>query len=93
MLRRDPENRFDPQVRLSPDLTARPEDILHQPEDILQWFRYRWQVEVTFAEVQAHLGVETQRPWSAKAILRTTPVFLTLCSIVTVFAHEDHQPK
>jgi hypothetical protein len=37
-------------------------------------------VEVTFAEVRAHLGVETERQWSDKRILRTTPVLLGLFS-------------
>src|SRR5215469_17382581 len=32
--------------------------------------------EVTFHEVRAHLGVETQRQWSDLAILRITPVLL-----------------
>jgi hypothetical protein len=31
-------------------------------------------VEVTFEETRSHRGVETQRQWSDKAILRTTPV-------------------
>src|SRR6516225_1354687 len=48
----------------------------------------RWQVEVTFEEVRAHLGVETQRQWSDKAILRTTPALLGLFSIVALCAHE-----
>jgi hypothetical protein len=39
----------------------------------LQWFRQRWQVEVTFEEARSHLGVETQGQWSDLAILRTTP--------------------
>ena len=84
VLIRDPKGQFDPQALLSTDLTAR-------PEAILQWFRHRWQVEVTFEEVRAHLGVETQRQWSAKAILRTTPALLALFSIVTVLAHDYHQ--
>jgi hypothetical protein len=46
----------------------------------------RW--EVTFHEVRAHLGVETQRQWSDLAILRTTPALLALFSLVTVFAHQ-----
>src|SRR3954466_116267 len=33
-------------------------------------------------------GVETQRQWSDKAILRTTPVLLGLFSIVTLWAHD-----
>lgn len=46
-----------------------------------------WRLEVTFEEAQAHLGIETQRLWSAPAILRTTPVLLGLVSLVTLFAH------
>jgi hypothetical protein len=79
----DPTGKFEPQALLSTDLSAQTQDILH-------WFRQRWQVEVTFEEVRAHLGVETQRQWSPKAILRTTPVLLALFSLVTVLAHE-HQ--
>ncbi len=47
----------------------------------------RWQLEVTFEEARAHLGVETQRQWSELAILRTTPALLGLFSLVTLFAH------
>ena len=53
----------------------------------MEWFVRRWQVEVTFEEVRAHLGVETQRQWSDKAIAHTTPLLFGLFSFVTVFAH------
>jgi hypothetical protein len=56
------------------------------PVEILQWVVMRWSVEVTFAEVRAHLGVETQRQWSDQAIARTTPVLLAVFSLVTVLA-------
>src|SRR5205823_14696050 len=46
----------------------------------------RWQVEVTLREVRDHLGVETQRQWSDRAIARTTPCLLALFSIVTLRA-------
>ena len=55
---------------------------------IVEWFVLRWTVEVTFHEVRAHLGVETQRQWSDLAILRTTPALLALFSLVTVFAQQ-----
>ena len=58
------------------------------PEDILAFFVRRWQVEVTFAEVRAHLGVETQRQWSELAILRTTPALLGLYSLISLWAIE-----
>jgi hypothetical protein len=44
-------------------------------------------LEVTFAEVRRHLGVETQRQWSDLAILRTTPALFGLFSLVTLWAH------
>ena len=63
---RDPCRRFDPQALLCTD-PAR------DPLQIVIWFVRRWQMEVTFREVRDHLGVETQRQWSDKAIARTTP--------------------
>jgi hypothetical protein len=81
LLVRDPKGELDPQAFLATDLDAR-------PQDILAWFVRRWQVEVTFEEVRARLGVETQRQWSDLAILRTTPALLGLFSIITLFAHD-----
>jgi hypothetical protein len=81
VLVRDPAGKFKPQAFLCTDLTT-------APEQILTWFRQRWQLEVTFEEVRAHLGVETQRQWSDKAIARTTPALFALFSVVVLFAHE-----
>ena len=40
---------------------------------------------MTFTEVRRHLGVETQRQWSDKAIARTTPALLGLFSLVALW--------
>ncbi len=56
--------------------------------EIVTLFVRRWAIEVTFQEVRAHLGVETQRQWSKKAIARTTPVLLGLFSLVTLLADQ-----
>ena len=80
VLIRDPQGQFDPQALLCTDQQA-------SAQAILEWFVLRWQMEVTFHEVRAHLGVETQRQWSDLAILRTTPALLALFSLVVVFAH------
>jgi DDE superfamily endonuclease len=79
VLLRDPQQRFDPQALLCTD-PAR------DPLQIVYWFVQRWQVEVTFREVRDHLGVETQRQWSDRAIARTTPCLLALFSIVALLA-------
>ena len=50
--------------------------------DLLKRYMLRWNVEVTFEEVRAHLGVETQRQWSDLAIARTTPLLFGLFSLI-----------
>ena len=50
------------------------------PIQIIQWYLRLWRIEVTFQEVRAHLGVETQRQWSDRATARTTPLLLGLFS-------------
>jgi hypothetical protein len=80
VLVRDPLGKFDPQALLCTDLMV-------EAEQILSWFVLRWQVEVTFQETRAHLGMETQRQWSDRAIARTTPALLGLFSVVTLMAH------
>lgn len=81
VLLRDPHGRFEPQALLATDPTV-------SAVTLVGWFVLRWQLEVTFQEVRAHLGVETQRQWSDRAILRTTPALLGLFSVVTLCAHE-----
>ncbi len=79
VLLRDPGRRFDPQALLCTDAAQ-------DPLQIVRWFVQRWQLEVTFREVRDHLGVETQRQWSDRAIARTTPCLLGLFSIVALLA-------
>jgi len=81
VLVRDPLGRFDPQALLCTD-PAR------DGVQVLSWFVQRWQLEVTFREVRNHLGVETQRQWSDKAIARTTPCLLGLFSLVTLLGKQ-----
>jgi hypothetical protein len=53
----------------------------------LAWFVRRWQLEVTFHAMRAHLGMETQRQWTPLAIARTTPALVGLFSLVILLAH------
>ena len=81
VLIRDPLGKFEAQALLSTDQS-------NTATQIVEWFVLRWQVEVTFEEARAHLGIETQRQWSDLAILRTTPALLGLFSLVTLLAHQ-----
>jgi hypothetical protein len=78
---RDPLRKFETQAIFSTRTEA-------TPRKIVESFIKRWQVEVTFEESRRHLGVETQRQWSDKAINRTTPFLYGMFSLVTMMAQE-----
>jgi hypothetical protein len=80
VLVRDPSGDLDPRAFFTTDLSA-------SPSQILTWVILRWGVEVTFEEVRAHLGFETQRQWNRQAIQRTSPAILGLFSLITLLAH------
>lgn len=79
VITRDPEGKLRDEVFFCTDQET-------TAVQIIEWVVMRFSMETTFEEVRAHLGVETQRQWSDKAIQRTTPVLLSLFSIVTLLA-------
>ena len=88
VLLRCPEDSFKPQAFFcsAPQLPA---------AQIIAWFIARWNIEVTFEELRAHLGFETQRQWSDKAIERTAPCLFGIFSLVVLMAkvlHPDTLP-
>jgi len=83
VLVRDPLREYETTCLLCTDQTV-------APLQIVEWFVMRWQLEVTFEEARRHLGVETQRQWSDKAIARTTPALLGLFAWITLVAHVVH---
>jgi hypothetical protein len=84
VLIRDPQQQFRTQALLCTDLGV-------SPAQVVQWFVLRWQLETTYAEVRAHIGVESQRQWSDLAIARTTPCLLAVFSLVALLANNLHQ--
>ncbi|WP_448785187.1 hypothetical protein [Brucella intermedia] len=76
---KDPSGRREPQAFMSTNVNR-------EPAQINGYFVRRWQIEVTFAETRTHLGVETQRQWNDKAIMRTTPSLLGLYSLVALWS-------
>ena len=83
VLARDPEGEHRDAAYLCTDQRL-------SPGPILGYVVRRWSLEVTFEEARAHLGMETQRQWSDRAIARTTPVLLGLYSVVTLLALRWH---
>jgi DDE superfamily endonuclease len=83
VLVRDPQGRLEPRAYFSTCTTD-------QPRAVVQQFIHRWTIETTFEESRTHLGLETQRQWSDRAIERTTPCLFGLYSVVTLLAHALH---
>ncbi len=75
----DPDGKCKPEAFFSTDTQL-------TPIQIVEYFVLRWGVEVTFEESRRHLGVETQRQWTDKAIARSTPALMGLFSIVCLIA-------
>lgn len=77
----DPTGKMDPLplVSTDPQLT---------PKQIIEYYVDRWGLEVTFEETREHLGIETQRQWSDKAIARSTPILMGLYSMVCLMANK-----
>ena len=80
----DPAGELDPIPLMTTDITL-------SSERIIELFIQRWNLEVTFEEVREHLGVETQRQWSDKAVARTTPVLMALYTLVCLIANRMHE--
>lgn len=78
-----PDNSFKPTAFFCSDLSV-------SPELIITWFVGRWNLEVTFEEIRTHLGFETQRQWSDRAIERTAPCLFGLFSLVVLMALRLH---
>jgi hypothetical protein len=75
VLIKDPDGQLEPVLLGCSNLHA-------TAPEVVNFFVRRWRVEVTFAEVRRHLGVETQRQWSELSIERTTPVLMATKAIV-----------
>lgn len=85
VLLRDLEGKYEsiPLIGISHDFSL-------DPVEIIESYVNRWNQEVTHKEVREHLGVETQRQWSDKAIVRTTPVLFALYTMVLLMAKKLH---
>ena len=82
----------DPSGKMAP-LPLMSTDPLLTPEQIIELYIDRWSLEVTFEETRQHLGIESQRQWSDKAIARTTPILMGLYSLVCLMGNRLGKKK
>ncbi len=63
-----------------------------EAEQILQWFSWRWPIEVTFHDSKQHLGLGEAENRKTKAVRRTVPTGLLMYSLVVLW-HECIRQK
>lgn len=68
-------------------------DLTLTAPQIVSLFTGRWSIEVTFAEVRAHVGLDTPRSWSKQSVLRTAPCLFGLFSVISVIFHRHTHGK
>jgi DDE superfamily endonuclease len=56
-----------------------------RPAEVVGLYCGRWNIETTFEEVRAHLGLETTRGWCKETVLRAAPCLFGLYSVVAVW--------
>jgi hypothetical protein len=56
-----------------------------RPAEVVSLYTARWNIETTFQELRAHLGLETTRGWCAKTVLRAAPCLFGLYTVVAAW--------
>jgi hypothetical protein len=59
-------------------------DLQQSVKDVIETFTGRWNIETTFQEMRAYLGLETTRGWTRKTVLRAAPCLFGLYSVVAL---------
>ena len=66
-------------------------DVNMKPKQIVEHYVSRWNIEVTFEEVRAHLGLETLRNYCENSVKRSIPALLAVFSIIALWFHKQWQ--
>lgn len=62
-------------------------DLDLKPKQVIETFTGRWSIEVMFAEMRAHLGLETTRGRSRNTVLRAAPCLFGVYTLVVLIYH------
>lgn len=60
-------------------------DTSRTAQEIIEAYTGRWNIETTFQETRAYLGLETTRGWKRETVLRAAPCLLGLYTLVSVW--------
>jgi DDE superfamily endonuclease len=59
-------------------------DVALGPAAVIGYYTGRWNIETTFEELRAHLGLETTRGWCRNTVLRAAPCLFGLYTVVAL---------
>jgi DDE superfamily endonuclease/putative transposase ISC1217 len=59
-------------------------DVAMTPQEIIEAYTGRWNIETTFEDARAYLGLETTRGWCERTVGRAEPCLLGLYSVVAL---------
>jgi hypothetical protein len=59
-------------------------DVTLRAEAIIEEYTGRWNIETTFEEMRAYLGLETTRGWSKRTVLRAAPCLFGMYGVVAL---------
>lgn len=68
-------------------------DTVLSPQEVIEAYIKRWNIEVTFRECRDYLGIETQKQWSNNAVERSTPLLFCMYSLITLIGHTIYKEK
>jgi len=60
-------------------------------KQIIETYTARWNIETTFEEMRAYLGLETTRGWCQKTVLRAAPCLFGLYTVVALLYSQLRQ--
>ncbi|OYV84718.1 MAG: hypothetical protein B7Z73_14910 [Planctomycetia bacterium 21-64-5] len=60
-------------------------DTQQTAQEIIEAYTGRWNIETTFQEVRAYLGLETTRGWKRETVLRAAPCLFGLYTLVSLW--------
>jgi hypothetical protein len=60
--------------------------------DVLNWYAWRWSIEVAFHDSKQSLGFEEPQGWTRQAVERTAPTAMLLYSLIVLwFVRDGHR--
>jgi hypothetical protein len=59
-----------------------------KPQQVVEYYTARWNIETTFEEMRSYLKVEKTRGWTEQTVLRTAPCLFGLYAVIAVWYAE-----